>query len=548
MSKFLNLALFLSCFVAGAQPAFHWAKQFSSNVGGTGAAIVSDQSGYIYSTGLFRGMMDFDPGVAAYTFTATSYDGFVTKMDNAGNFVWAKQIGGSGDQGGRDIIIGKNGNVYLTGFQSAGVSFFSKITPSGNSLWTKTIAAYNIFSIGLDSIDNIYATGTFDYTKDFDPGPGVYNLTARGQNDIFICKLDSNGVFQWAKQIGGNYTSEDCYAIAVDKDGSVYASGNFSGTTYFGPTTSSDSLTANGGQDIFISKLNSNGNFLWNKMIGGTTNEFNYNIALGPNNSLALTGTFSGTLDVDPGVGVYNLSSMWGTSFLCRYDTSGQFTWGKQFNLTSPQGGSCAAYDVAYDLQGNIIVAGVFGFKVDFDLGADTFNLSIGYPLNIFIAKYDSKGNFICVGKIDASNIGDITTDPFGGMIALGQFNGTPDFDPSNSVHTLNYTLYSDIFVTRWACGVFTEQYETAKALDPSVFVFPNPSTGIVEIHCRQTRICDLILNIYDSQGRLMINETLEKVQVDWKKQFNLSEYSKGLYLLEMIADDVKTIERIVLD
>jgi hypothetical protein len=547
MRVLIQFIFIFFCFAAKAQPALNWAKQFSGPIGGVGSAITTDLSGNVYSTGMFQGTMKFAPGNPSFSLAATSYDGYISKMDNAGNMIWLKQISGNGDQGGRDLTIGSKGSIFLTGFQSAGNSFFSKLSSTGNVIWMANLFVYNVFSIGVDSLDNIYATGTFDYTKDFDPGPGVFNLTAKGQSDIFIIKLDSNGVFQWAEQIGGKYTNEQCYSIAVDRDGSVYASGNFSGVTYFG-SGASDSLTSNGGQDIFICKLNSNGDFLWKKQIGNAANEFNYTLALGPNNSLALTGTFNGTLDVNPGQAVYNLSSALPTSFICRFDTSGHFTWGRQFNLTSPQGGSCAAYDLAFDSQGNIITAGVFGFKVDFDLGADTFHLSVGYPLNIFIAKYNSKGNFICVGKADASNIMDIAVDKYGSMIAIGPLNGSADFDPGSAVYSMYSSSNSDLYMIKWTCGTFTNQYKEVMKFDPPLSVFPNPSSGLFELQYRQERENDLILNLYNSQGQLIAKEVLQKGQGTCVKHLDLSACSKGLYLLEVINEDSNVTQRIVLE
>src|SRR5262245_6634547 len=96
---------------------------------------------------------------------------------------------------------------------------------SSDFLWAKGIGGQNDelgWSVATDASGNIYCTGMFRGTVDFDPGPGVYTLTGNG---CFIFKLDSAGNFSWAKQFAGGYTH--CTSIAVDHSGSVITTGSF---------------------------------------------------------------------------------------------------------------------------------------------------------------------------------------------------------------------------------------------------------------------------------------------------------------------------------
>jgi len=109
-------------------------------------------------------------------------------------------------------------------------------------------------SIATDNYGNVYITGFFEYTVDFDPGVGTTNLISKGYQDIFIQKLDASGNLLWVKQIGG--ASYDFgYSIIVDNIGNVYSTGNFEGITDFDPGVGVRNLTWNGGKDIFILKL-----------------------------------------------------------------------------------------------------------------------------------------------------------------------------------------------------------------------------------------------------------------------------------------------------
>ena len=73
-------------------------------------------------------------------------------------------------------------------------------------------------SIAKDTSGNIYVTGNFLGTVDFDPGPGTANFTSLGGYDIFVIKLDAAGNLLWARRMGG-IGGEEGDAVAVDEAG-----------------------------------------------------------------------------------------------------------------------------------------------------------------------------------------------------------------------------------------------------------------------------------------------------------------------------------------
>ncbi|MBK8846295.1 MAG: T9SS type A sorting domain-containing protein [Bacteroidetes bacterium] len=172
----------------------------------------------------FYGTVDFDPNVGVFNLTAAySYDCFILKIDSSGNLVWAKSIGRSPSPG-------------------------------------------NGIGIAVDKSGNVYSTGQFGGTFDFDPGTGVFHLTSKGSDDIYVLKLDALGNFVWAKSIGSS--GQDIgLSIDVDSSGNAYTSGVFQGTADFDPGVGVFNLTVSSGYDIFVSKLNSSGNFVWAKSI-----------------------------------------------------------------------------------------------------------------------------------------------------------------------------------------------------------------------------------------------------------------------------------------
>src|SRR5687768_5655223 len=103
---------------------------------------------------------------------------------------------------------------------------------------------------------NIYTTGNFRRTSDFDPGTGAYNLVSgNGISNTFMSKLDRDGNFIWAKQLAGGI--QWCYSATLDNNGNLYTTGYFGNELDFDPGPGAYNLSTSG-YDVFVSKLNSN--------------------------------------------------------------------------------------------------------------------------------------------------------------------------------------------------------------------------------------------------------------------------------------------------
>lgn len=92
------------------------------------------------------------------------------------------------------------------------------------------------YSIELDAFGNVYTTGSFMGTVDFDPGLGVFNLAAVGQRDVFISKFDASGNFIWATSFGSPLNDYG-RSLFADASGNIYLTGSFEGTADFDPGT-----------------------------------------------------------------------------------------------------------------------------------------------------------------------------------------------------------------------------------------------------------------------------------------------------------------------
>lgn len=232
-----------------------------------------DNAGNVLTTGPYMGPADFDPGAGVYNLNGSG--AYIQKLDAAGHFVWANSldnaIGYAITSDGSDNVI-LTGIFWPTGPGSAtdfdpgpGIyniasngsndAFVLKLSAEGKFSWAKRIGGVAIdwgYGVAADAQGNIYTTGSFDSLVDFDPGPGVRNLSG-DVDDIFIQKLDAAGNFVWVKRFG-DHCADEGLAIALDDQNNIYATGHFQSAVLFDAGTGC-TLTGNNGNDLFVLKM-----------------------------------------------------------------------------------------------------------------------------------------------------------------------------------------------------------------------------------------------------------------------------------------------------
>lgn len=298
-----------------ARGNYVWAKKMGGVRSESAARIVVSGSS-VYTVGRFQGKVDFNPGPSTYYRTARgSSDLFVSKLDLAGNFAWARQIG--------DTVMN---------------------APDDNDQWATSAA--------IDSAGNLIIVGGFQGTTDFNPASAVYALTSES-HDYFVMRMAPNGMLGWVKPIRGTglFTIRD---VALDASDNVYFTGAFTRTVDMDPGASVARLRSAGGGDVFVARFTKSGAYYAAKSMGGTGNELGWSIAAA-GNRIYLAGAFTGTADFDPSAGIKNLTSAGKTDmFVCALDTSLNFSWARRFGGAKHDW----ALGVTVDSAGSIYVSG----------------------------------------------------------------------------------------------------------------------------------------------------------------------------------------------
>lgn len=482
MTKPYRYFLLFALSIATQNPLFSQSLGFKKavSIGGRLNEIANgisvDANGNSLVVGYFLDSADFDPSPAtAYLKSKGSYDVFLAKYDKNGKYLWAKAIGGTDSEFGNSIAVDVIGNAYITGVfrgtadfdPNAGTSnltsaggddiFIAKYDSSGNLSWAGRIGnsgTDNAKSIAIDANRNVYITGFFAGTVDFDPSGNTANKISGGVNDAFFAKYNTNGTYIWAHDIGGTW-DEYGTGICIDGNSNVYLAGTFNGTVDFNPQGTALQLVSAGGEDMFLAKYSSvTGNLIWVNQIGANDPSIGNirTIDTDLNGNVYISGFIWGSMDFDPGSGSKILSAINNQdAFIAKYDMNGAFKWAGNMGSSSTEEGLVLAFD-SYQ---NVYLSGTFFNTVDFDFTADSLKLSSAGNLDIFLVKYDPNGNCKWAHRFGNANMEKclaMAIDADDQIRITGFYYGTLQLDPKSVSGSITAVGQADVFMATY-CG-----------------------------------------------------------------------------------------------
>lgn len=385
-----------------------WAKHIE---GSTMPIYIQDMAvdgqGAVYLTGYFGGTVDFDPGVGVSSLTATGpFDIFLAKFDATGSFQWAHSFGGPTVDFGYGIATDAADNVIITGYflvsadfdpsvntamltsmSGSPDAFVAKYNSSGAYLWAMNLGSGTSQdqgnAVAVDDQDNIFVSGFFGGTTDFDPSTNTANITSAGASDMFIAKYTAAGNYVWA--IGGGGSAGDAGEdVHLDAQGNVYLTGTFQGTAQFDPGGTAPSLVSAGNKDVFVAKYSNNGTFRWSLATGGTALDEGTSITTDTLGHVFTTGSFEGSAGFDPINTVNTIQSLGASdAFIACYDSSGNHIWSKGMGSIAADAGN--RISVA---GSTLFLAGSQAATMDLDFSSQSSNVVSMGGDDAFLAHY----------------------------------------------------------------------------------------------------------------------------------------------------------------
>jgi hypothetical protein len=481
---FLFFGLILpTAFLAGQQPGFmHSYSHTIQNASPLGGSISlqfsqKDKNGNTWMAGFFNQTCEFDPGPETHLLKSyNTFDGFLAKYNSSGDFIFVRHFTNEGTNGNLPVInalkVDPSGNVYLSGyfsgtanFAASGSEFYLTSTPGnqqdasdlflakygseGNLIYAFKIGgggSEKVNDMEIDGSGNVYLTGSFDSTIDFNPDfPGTGMLAVPAGNDNpFIAKFSPEGQFIYARHLTSIHKGKGLI-IKISPAKEIYVLGVMAGVTDFDPGQGLYEISKIGyGNNLFIAKFSSGGNLI--SAFRTAKNNFNGSISDHPiafdinqANEVIITGEMTGNVDFGTGInyGEQILSGSQNnqaTSFISMYSAEGQCIAANKLSSSN----IIVTEKVQFLPDGDWILCGYTKGQVDFDPTSGSYAIST--PTNqtaLFFARYSSQ--FVpryarIVQSTNLINCSQIFTGSNGQVEIAGNFSGTADFNPGPAI------------------------------------------------------------------------------------------------------------------
>ncbi|MDI3289552.1 hypothetical protein [Polyangium sp. 15x6] len=321
-----------------------------------------------------------------------------------------------------------NGMDVLTD-PGGGDIYLAKFDPMGAFQWSVHAGGFSpqfVNGIAVSADGHIFLAGSFE--GDFNLPNDVKLMSTGGKSDVFAVRLDPKGAVVWAKGFGdGSMQPKVATTIALDSKGDAIIAGYFEGSLQF---ADGQLINAMGSRDVFLAKLDKDGNPLWSKRLGngtaiGSTTPLLCRVALDHQDNIVLETAFSGTMSL--GAPLPDQASPGNRAILlAKLDTNGAPLWQKVFGAANTEQRSHA---LAIDSNNNILLTGELAGTISF--GGEQLSSPSNDDSDLFVAKFDPEGAHLWsfrAGSVGAQEGKAIGVDASDNVLVTGSYTGVLQF------------------------------------------------------------------------------------------------------------------------
>jgi len=527
MSKFFFFFLLFSFKIAACQLQIDWQQSYGGTDDEVSCDMIKLDVGYIIigSTLSTDGLVSFNHG---------GYDIWVIRIDNTGNIIWEKTLGGSGlDYAWSAFQTSDTSGIFILGLSSSidgdiindpypGISnnWMVKISEEGDILWSKKFGTPNgmIFQKSATPTSD----GGFVFGAMASESGGCVTMHY-GYTDAWISKIDEAGEIEWDLTVGSSDFEAINDIIPTPDGGYIAAMNGYSNDS----TGNMRCNSLNYSSDAIVYKINNQGEEEWQHCYGGSSKDLIFSIAPVADGYIiaGLTFSFDGDLENAGNHGGSDFADCW----IFKIDLIGNIIWSKCYGGSEGEG----SYSILQSPDGNFLVFGETTSKNGDVLGNNTYN---PWEHSIWIFKINPTGQLLwqqCIGGLGSEYFGGVTQFEANryAISAMMEYGPSCDVNCSNFIPETGFNNWQFVVTDLTDSTVFNS-VNISKYED--LHVFPNPAKNKLTFRRsgnQSERGC--LIEILDVNGKIVHTQQFPSSH----DNIDISFLKSGFYILRYTAN-----------
>ncbi len=500
---------------------FGWVETGLGNNDIEGKRVVADADGNLIVSGNFEGSGLFSGG---NLISFGNKDFFIQKYDSTGASIWSTSFGGFEDDEILGMDINAEAEVYVCGVTEGSMyfdslllentdgknGFLTKLNPQGLPIWTLNMESNDEIEVNdvvASNEGDSFILGHFSDSAYIDS----IAFSSFGSESLFVSKINDSGQVIWIK-IFSSQDEVNPERITLGNTNQIYLTGSFEGNLL----VEGNILSNASNSDFFLIKLDSLGDVIWSKSVGGSDDVNSEGLVVGQDGNIFMIGYFE-----DDAYFLTDtlISQDDKDGFLMKLDSSGNEFWVKSFQGNS----DVCPKDICIDSDTNVYVTGSIESSTLFD----TLLISNTSGIDLFVTKFNNNGEILWgkgVGGTDDIESFSIVCDPFNNPVICGSFKGSAYFDTI----IVNGFNDNDFFIGKIYDG--SESLGFSNLIQNNLInLYPNPASEYLQIQIGGEDTDNLNIEIRDLKGRLIKN-----CKSDSNQSFWIGDLKTGTYFINI--------------